>query len=282
MIRVIEEVVLSSLANVYLRSGNQTSVFSKKPLSNDIDPVFFEIISSRKPSNSSVPLSSHTEGISVLIDIWFSCCRLYLGLKDFDNALVCLREALQFDPVSAKLCYHFGLYYEQQKHIEKAILWYHRALAIHPHHTETHIRLGMLHIEQAKAKEQQEQQQQRQLQGTLRGQIIYPSEADTSTNHTSSQIRPLYGSESLVAWAAAEMHLQTASRHDPQNATTWYGLGVLLKHRYQTHQLAGASPSDDAILARSVECLTHALHLEKIRPVRPFYACDAHRPSFRH
>lgn len=307
-IREIEEGLVYSLG--HLETGNQTKfhTMTRRPFTRDIHR--FALLAPIQEFSNPIAMLGREEGIPILVDMWLACCRLYLQLEEFGNAFTCLREALRFDPVSANLCYHFGLYYEKRRQLEKAMLWYTRALTIYPHHAETHIHLGMIYVEKAKTKAFEEHQQDprhigltldaqsdRQIDSHLRFSPNSDGLSSTTFDSERSESmvafsRPplLYGPESLMDWAMAEMHLEAASRHDPQHPDAWYGLGVLLKHRYQSSQQdissSSSSPAADLkdhnVLARSMECLMHALILEKTRPVRPFLVSDFRNTSLHY
>lgn len=266
---------MHSLSHMETRNQIKSKLYSREPLTKDVNQL--GLVLSPQEASNPVTVLDREEGILLLVNTWLHCCRLYLQLEDFENAFSCLREALQFDSISANLCYHFGLFYEQQDQLDRSMLWYDRALTTYPHHAQTHVRLGIIHVERAKARASEEQQDHHQST-TLNIQpdnTGLPELVDAEKSNDFSSRPLLYGSESSIEWAMAEMHLQTASRHDPQNPDPWYGLGILLKHRYQSQRSSHrANDLDESILARSTECLTHALTLEKTRPVRSFLVAD--------
>lgn len=83
-------------------------------------------------------------------DLWLFFAGLFRKLKQYDDALNCIKEASPGTRASAMTHYQEGLVYEQKGEKDIALEFYEKVLSLNESHAEASLRSGILYFDQEK------------------------------------------------------------------------------------------------------------------------------------
>jgi tetratricopeptide (TPR) repeat protein len=101
----------------------------------------------------AVDFANKALSIRPAFDIYKTLADIYIDKREFDNAIVALEKAVQFDPDYVEGYFNIGFILQSQNQLAESIEYYKKAISIKPDYSRAYDNLGAIYLDMGDLKE---------------------------------------------------------------------------------------------------------------------------------